>query len=147
MRETGVETSLGSMGCPWNCSSRLSEHNFLFAAKRSLNSSSSYSSRMSDTENVNFPGPAPWPSGLVHTLCFGSLGFTSLDPGCGPMHCSSSHAVVASHVEELEGPKTRIYNYVLGLWGEEKRKKEEDWQQMLAQGQSSSPKKKKKFAY
>ena len=42
---------------------------------------------------------------------------------------------------ELEGPTARIYNYVLGLWGEKKKKtkKEEDWQQMSAQGQSSSP--------
>ena len=38
----------------------------------------------------------------------------------------SSHAVVAAHIEELEGPTTRLYNYVLGLWGEKKR--EEDWQ-------------------
>ena len=39
--------------------------------------------------------------------------------------------------EEAEGLTTRIYNYVLGHWGE---KKEGDWQQMLAQGPPSSPK-------
>ena len=44
------------------------------------------------------------------------------DPGCGPTHCSSSHAVVVSHTEELEWPTTRIYNYVPGLWGEKKKK-------------------------
>ena len=33
----------------------------------------------------------------------------------------SSHAVVAAHIEELEGSTTRIYNYVLGLWGGIKR--------------------------
>ena len=47
----------------------------------------------------------------------------------------SSHAVAAGHIEELEGLTTRIYNYVLGLWGE-KNKREEDWQQMLTQGES-----------
>ena len=34
------------------------------------------------------------------------------------MHHSSSQAVAAFHVEELEGPTIRIYNCVLGLWGE-----------------------------
>ena len=48
------------------------------------------------------------------------LGFAGLDPGRGPMHGSSSHAVVASHTE-LEGLTTRIYNYVLGLWEEKKK--------------------------
>ena len=27
-----------------------------------------------------------------------------------------THAVAASHIEELESPTTRIYNYVMGLW-------------------------------
>ena len=58
------------------------------------------------------------------------------------MHCLSSHAEVASHVKEVERLTTRIYNYVLGLWGE--KKKDVDWQQMLAQGQSSLLKKKKR---
>ena len=42
--------------------------------------------------------------------------FSSLDPRCRPTHCSSGHAEVESHIEELEGPTTRIYHYVLGLW-------------------------------
>ena len=46
-------------------------------------------------------------------------------------------------MEELEWLTTRIYNYVLGLWGG-KEKKEEDWQQTLAQGESF-PEKKKKY--
>ena len=54
--------------------------------------------------------------------------------------CSSSDAVAASHTEDLEGHITRIYNYVLWLWGEKKQKREDE-RQMLAQGQSSSPKK------
>ena len=35
---------------------------------------------------------------------------------------SSSHARVASHIAELEGPTTRIYNYVLGDFVEKKKK-------------------------
>ena len=34
-----------------------------------------------------------------------------------------SHAEVASHIEEVEGPTTGIYNYVPGLWGEKKKKR------------------------
>ena len=37
---------------------------------------------------------------------------------------------------QLEGPTNKIYNYVLGAFGEikqKKKKKEEDWQQLLAQ--------------
>ena len=51
-------------------------------------------------------------------LCFGSPGFTGLDPGCGLTHSLSSHAVAASHVQSR------------GRWA---------W--ILAQGQSSSNKK------
>ena len=69
-------------------------------------------------------------------LRFGSPGFDGSDPGCRPTHISASHAVVASHKEELEGLTAMIYNYVLGLWGENK---EEYWQQLLAEGQSSLP--------
>ena len=39
-----------------------------------------------------------------------------------------------SHIAQPEGPTTRIYNYVLGGFGEKKEKEEEeDWQQMFAQ--------------
>ena len=48
-------------------------------------------------------------------------GFAGSDPGCRPAH---SHAVVVSHIEELEGPTARICNYVLGIWGERNEKKE-----------------------
>ena len=38
-----------------------------------------------------------------------------------PHHSSvSSHAAAAAHIEEIEGLTTRIYNYVLGIWGGEK---------------------------
>ena len=50
-------------------------------------------------------------------------GFAGLDPGHGPTHCSSGHVVAASHIEEVQGVTTRIYNYVLGLWGEKKEKR------------------------
>ena len=49
------------------------------------------------------------------------------------------HVEVASHVPQLEGPTTKIYNYVLGGFGEKKQKekknekKKEDWQQLSAQ--------------
>ena len=38
-----------------------------------------------------------------------------------------------SHITEPEGRTTRIYNYVLGGFGERKKEKIKDWQQMLAQ--------------
>ena len=34
---------------------------------------------------------------------------------------------------QLEGPTTKIYNYVLWVFGEKKAEKKEDWQQLLAQ--------------
>ena len=40
--------------------------------------------------------------------------------------------LAAAHIQELEGIRTRMYNYVVGLWGG--KKGEQDWQQMLAQG-------------
>ena len=50
-------------------------------------------------------------------------------------HHSSGHIEAASHVPQLEGPTTKIYNYVLGKFGGKKaeRNKKEDWQQLLAQ--------------
>ena len=57
------------------------------------------------------------------------------DPGRGSTHCSSSHAVVASHTEELERPATKIQLCTAALG--RKKTKEEDWQQILVQGQYS----------
>ena len=66
--------------------------------------------------------------GLGCILHFGGLGFTGSDPGHGPTPCSSSYAVVAFHIEEPEWLTIRIYNYVLGLWGEKKRgRSESSW--------------------
>ena len=39
------------------------------------------------------------------------------------MHHSSGHAEAASHMPQPEGPTTKIYNYVLGGFGEKKKKK------------------------
>ena len=49
-------------------------------------------------------------------------------------HPSIGHAEAASHMPQLEGPTTKIYNYVLGGFGEKKQGiTKEDWQQLLAQ--------------
>ena len=53
---------------------------------------------------------------------------------------------MVSHIAELEGPTTRIYNYVLGGFGKKKKKKEERLAQMLAQDQSFQKEKKKSLA-
>ena len=50
-------------------------------------------------------------------------GFAGSDSGHRPTHHSSGHAEAASHIAEPEGPTTRIYNYVLGGFGEKKKKK------------------------
>lgn len=49
-------------------------------------------------------------------------GVPGWDKGCRSEHHSSSHAVTASHIDELETPTTRICNYLLGHWGERKAK-------------------------
>ena len=42
--------------------------------------------------------------------------------------------MAASHIAQPEAFTTRIYNYVLGGFGEKKKKKKkDDWQEMLAQ--------------
>ena len=68
-------------------------------------------------------GLAPWPSGWVHALCFGSPGFRQFGSWAQTWHCSSGHAEATSHIAQPEGLTTRIYNYVLGGFGEKKGKK------------------------
>ena len=41
-------------------------------------------------------------------------------------HCSSSHAEASSHMAQLEGPTTRIYNYLLGDFREKKKEKKKE---------------------
>ena len=48
-------------------------------------------------------------------------------------HRSSGHIEAVSHMPRLEGPATKIYNYVPGGFSEIKQKKNKDWQQLLAQ--------------
>ena len=48
-------------------------------------------------------------------------GFAGSDLGHG--HGTSGHAEAASHMPQLEGPTTRIYNYVLGGFGGKKEEK------------------------
>ena len=52
----------------------------------------------------------------------------------------SSHAVVVAYIEEVAGPTTRMYDYVLGLWvGKKKRERKI----AIAQGKSFPGKKEK----
>ena len=73
-----------------------------------------------------------WPSCYGCVLSFGGLRFGWVGSWAWSGHCSSSHAEAVSHVAQLEGPTTRIYNYVLRGFVENKKKRK-DWQQMLAQ--------------
>ena len=65
-------------------------------------------------------GPSPWPCGEVCALRFGGPGFGSW---ARTWHPSLGHVEVASHMPLLEGPTTKIYNYVLGGFGEKKSRK------------------------
>ena len=56
-----------------------------------------------------------------HTPLLAAQGFTYLDPG--HRHGSSGHAEGASYIAQPKGSTTRIYNYVLGGFGEKKAKK------------------------
>ena len=57
------------------------------------------------------------------------------NPGRGHgTHHSSGHIEAASHIPQLEGCATQIYNRVRGqVWGDKAGKKKKDWQQLLAQ--------------
>ena len=68
-------------------------------------------------------GAIRWPSGLVRALHFGGPGFLGFGSWVQTWHRSSSHAEVASHIVQPEGPTTRIYNYVLGGFGEKQKGK------------------------
>ena len=51
---------------------------------------------------------------------------------------------MASYMPQLEGPTAKVYNYVLGGFGEKKPKKKKDLQQLLAQVPIVKKKKQKK---
>ena len=87
---------------------------------------------MKDIKMMTGTGPvAEWLSSLFH---FGSPRFRRFGSRVRTWNSSSGHAETASHMPQLEGPTTKIYNCVLGEFGEKKqKKKEEDWQQLSAQ--------------
>ena len=59
-------------------------------------------------------------------------GFAGSNPGRGP---STSHQAMLGQrpIAQPEALTTRIFDCVLGDFGEKKKGKKEDWQQMLAQ--------------
>ena len=79
---------------------------------------------MGSTLKKKGEGLALWQSGQVCTLCFGSPGFHQFGSWVQTCHHSSSHAEAVSHIAELDGFTTRIYNYLLGGCGEKKKKNE-----------------------
>ena len=83
-------------------------------------------------ECLSSHAPLQWP----RVSQFGSRAWTR--------HPSLGHAEVASHTPQPEGPTTKIYNYVLGGFGEKKEKKREEWQQLLAQVPIFKKKKRKR---
>ena len=72
------------------------------------------------------PGASPMAKRWSLCTLLGGPGFSWFGSWALTWHCSSSHAVVASRMPQLEGPTTRIYNYVLGGFGEEKKEKKKD---------------------
>ena len=72
-------------------------------------------------------------SQVIKFMCSTGPGFHQFRSWAWTWHRSSGHNEAASHMPQLEGPTTKIYNYVLGGFGEKKQKKKDDWQQLLAQ--------------
>ena len=81
-----------------------------------------------------FRGASPVAEWLSLGLHLGGPRFRRFRSWAQTWHRSSGHAEAASHMPRLEGATTKIYNYVLGAFGEKKQeKKKEDWQLLLAQ--------------
>ena len=66
-------------------------------------------------------GLAPWPRGQVLTFRSGSPGFGWFRSWAQTCHHSSGHAEAASHIAQTEALTTRIYNYILGGFEEQKK--------------------------
>ena len=65
-----------------------------------------------------------WPRVLVVTFSCSTAvaqGFAGFGSWARTWHHSSNHAEAASYMPQLEGHTTRIYNYVLGGFGEKKK--------------------------
>ena len=60
---------------------------------------------------------------LSSVLRFGGPGFRWFGSWAWTWHRSSSHAEVASYMPQLEGPSTKICNYVLWGFGKKKQRK------------------------
>ena len=58
-------------------------------------------------------------------------------------HHSSGHAEAVSHMPQVEGPTTKIYNYVLGGFGEKKQGKKRRLETVVSSSANLKKKKKK----
>ena len=85
-------------------------------------------------------------SSQARTLCFSGPGFRWFGSWAQTWHHSSGHGEVASHIGQPEALTTRIYNYILGGFGEKKEKRK-DWQRMLAQVPIFNKKEKRKVLW
>ena len=75
------------------------------------------------SELDNLWGLAPWPSAYVCALHWGSPVFPRFESWVRTWHHSSSHAEVASHMPQLEGPTTKNIQLCTGGSWEKKEKK------------------------
>ena len=79
-----------------------------------------------------FPGAGPVAEWLSSQLGFSGPGFRRFGSQVRTWHRSSGHAEAASHMPQLEGPTTNIYNYE--YWGAlGRRRRRKDQQRLLAQ--------------
>ena len=70
-------------------------------------------------------GPAPWRVAKFVCSAWAARGlvFAGSNPGRGHGTTWTWHAEATSHMPQLEGPTTKIYNYALRRYEEEKQKK------------------------
>ena len=92
-------------------------------------------------KNFRVRGPALWLSGYVCALCFTGPGFLWFRYCPWTWHHFSGHTEVTSHMAQLEGPTTKIYNYVLGVFRDEKKQKKERLATVVSSGANLQKKK------
>ena len=68
-------------------------------------------------------GPGPVAEWLSSHIPLWGPGFCQFRSWAQTWHHSSSHAEAASHIGQPEEPTARIYNYVLGGFGEKEEKR------------------------
>ena len=66
-------------------------------------------------------GASPVAKWLSLCIPLSSPGFRRFGSWVRTWHCSLGHAEAALHMPQLEGPTTKIYNYVLKGFGEKKQ--------------------------